>query len=61
MIEHHPNRLLSDFRRILVLIFHDSILSQIEVSGNTGAVQAITPPPKADRPASQEAIIMIVS
>jgi hypothetical protein len=38
MIEHHPNRPLSDFRRILVLIFHDSILSQIEVSGNTGAV-----------------------
>jgi hypothetical protein len=38
MLEHHPNRPLSDFRRILVLIFHDSILSQIEVSGNTGAV-----------------------
>jgi hypothetical protein len=38
MLEHHPNRPLFDFRRILVLIFHDSILSQIEVSGNTGAV-----------------------
>jgi len=38
MLEHHPNRPLSDFRRILVLIFHDSILSQIEVSDNTGAV-----------------------
>ena len=42
MLEHHPNRPLSYFQRILVLIFHDSILSQIEVSGNTGAVQLLS-------------------
>ena len=35
------NRPLSDFRGIPALCFHDSTLSQNEVSGNSGAVISI--------------------
>jgi hypothetical protein len=39
MIKYHPNRTLFYFRGISVSLFHDSILSQNEVSDNPGAVQ----------------------
>ena len=39
VVEYHPNRPLTNLRGMSVLLFHDPVLSQNDVSGNPGAVQ----------------------